>query len=103
MASYVRYLAPSLMAGDLPKVAQALKESGWPVDSSGGTALHLTVRSLTIDEGTFLEIEGEEDRAWNLSFARSLSAAVAGFVSCVRFISGPGRYGEGLFFTGRTL
>jgi hypothetical protein len=103
MARYIRYAAPSLTPDDLSKVAESLRQTGCSLDSPGGVFLHLAVRALTLDSGTFLEIDEDGDALWDLSFARALSAAADGFVSTVKYLSGPGHYGEALFFAGRTL
>ena len=103
MARYIRYLAPSLTAGDFSIAAQALADSGYSRATPGGAHLTLTARALTLDAGSFLEIDAYGDALWDPFFARALSAAADGFTFTMEYLSVPGHYGEALFFAGRTL
>ena len=103
MASYSRYLVPSLTPGTLFWVEQALLASGYVPSADGEMLLHATVRKIVHGTGTFAEIFQPGEGPWDPWFARQLSQITDGFVSTITYRPVPGLYGEGLFFAGQTL
>lgn len=103
MAHYTGYFAPS-PGSSMPRVVQALRDSGYvPGETCGaGAELRVTVRTLPGGAGEFLRLD-REGGVWDPVFARALSAELDGFITAVNYESVPGHYAEALFFCGRTL
>lgn len=65
--------------------------------------LRWEVRALTGDTGLFLMAQDVGPTRWDLVFARALSAEADGFVAVLDVHPYRGRFGEALFFAGRTI
>jgi hypothetical protein len=111
----IRYLMPSATNDAAAVLTRALARAGrpathvqpLPVDRRlpplpDGT-LRWTVRALTGDTGLFLMAQDAGPTRWDLVFARALSAEADGFVVVLDVHPNRGRFGEALFFAGRTI
>src|SRR5262245_47567157 len=109
MPRIIRYLVPGLERDTPERLRAALASTGRRITTPDGAGaapprlLRWQVRALAGDAGTCREVDDSDADAWDLSLARSLSQVVDGFVAALTTESTASRYGEALFFAGRTV